>query len=542
MQAVQGDTGGGTAAGAGSLLDRCAILGVLAWQCDAEGMIVKEPREPAELRPWIESALLRSSLKRAASQLPAQGKTPVQKLFEGCWLVPLAQQTGVRCSGWVLALLLEQQAMEAPEFHQICASAGMEPARAARALAPLLKRGSPEIERALAVLQWSQQDLARVQTDKQTLDQFSEKLAQAYEETNLLFRLARFMNCVNDPSQLVQLLCNRLHQILPFRWLAIRFGQTSTTAAELSGRLVVAGNLPCTPQVFERHAADLVEQWTSDFTTRLVDAQQCELAALSRSEILIEPITHDGLLIGAVLAGNKWGADPDVTSGEMRFVDAAANFLGIFHENVTRFAEQHTLFMGMVQALTASVDAKDPYTRGHSERVAYLASQLAAAMKFDKEQVEHYRIAGLLHDVGKIGVPEAVLCKPGRLTAEEFAQIKLHPEIGYRILKDIPALAEALPGVLHHHERWDGRGYPHGLAGEGIPLIGRILALADTFDAMSSTRSYRPAIARNEVIAEIARCAGSQFDPALAPVFTTLDFSGFDRLLERHRIQAVRAA
>jgi HD-GYP domain-containing protein (c-di-GMP phosphodiesterase class II) len=119
-------------------------------------------------------------------------------------------------------------------------------------------------------------------------------------------------------------------------------------------------------------------------------------------------------------------------------------------------------------------------------------------------------IAGLVHDVGKIGVPEAVLLKPGRLTEEEFNWIRKHPGIGYRILKDIPQLKDILPGVLYHHERWDGGGYPQGLSGRQIPLVARLIALADAFDAMSSNRPYRPDLSREHVLDEILKCSGTQ--------------------------------
>jgi HD-GYP domain-containing protein (c-di-GMP phosphodiesterase class II) len=167
---------------------------------------------------------------------------------------------------------------------------------------------------------------------------------------------------------------------------------------------------------------------------------------------------------------------------------------------------------------------------------------MAAALGLDKATIEQYRIAGLVHDVGKIGVPEAVLAKPGRLTDEEFAQIKLHPGIGFNILKDIPALSGVQPGVLWHHERWDGKGYPDRIAGENIPLIARVLALADTFDAMSSNRAYRPAIPRPKVLDEIIKCGGTQFDPQLAPQFVKLDFADFDNALESHRQLDQKAA
>jgi HD-GYP domain-containing protein (c-di-GMP phosphodiesterase class II) len=149
--------------------------------------------------------------------------------------------------------------------------------------------------------------------------------------------------------------------------------------------------------------------------------------------------------------------------------------------------------------------------------------------------VERVRIAGLVHDIGKIGVPEEVLRKPGKLTDEEFEMMKAHPAIGHHILQDIPQLADVLPGVLHHHERYDGRGYPHGLAGEDIPLMARIIALADSFDAMSSTRTYRAAMSRETVLTEIRRCAGAQFDPELAERFVKLDFRAYDEAAARHK-------
>ena len=132
-------------------------------------------------------------------------------------------------------------------------------------------------------------------------------------------------------------------------------------------------------------------------------------------------------------------------------------------------------------------------------------------------------------------MPEHVLLKPGKLNDEEFAWIRKHPEIGYRILKDIPKLDDVLPGVLYHHERYDGRGYPTGLAGEDIPHIARLITLADSFDAMSSTRTYRTGMSREEVLAEIAQCAGTQFDPDMAPIFVDLDFTEYDRLVMEHK-------
>jgi HD-GYP domain-containing protein (c-di-GMP phosphodiesterase class II) len=243
-------------------------------------------------------------------------------------------------------------------------------------------------------------------------------------------------------------------------------------------------------------------------------------------------------VIGLLIAGNKTTDNGEIASPEMQYLDAVAEFIGTFHENMARYSEQRAMSIGTLEALTAAIDAKDPYTRGHSERVAYLSSEIAKAMGLSDDEAERVRISGLVHDVGKIGVPERVLCKAGRLTDEEFGLIKLHPETGHRILKGITLLEHALGGVLHHHERIDGRGYPHGLKGDAIPLTARIIGLADTFDAMSSNRAYRPAMPREKVLAEIARCAGTQLDAAVVAAFTKVDLRGYDELMTRQATAA----
>jgi len=197
-----------------------------------------------------------------------------------------------------------------------------------------------------------------------------------------------------------------------------------------------------------------------------------------------------------------------------------------------RFAvEQQLMFAGTVHALIRTIDAKDPYTRGHSDRVAAFAQLLARTAGFPDDMVARSYLCGTVHDLGKIGVPEAVLCKPGRLTDEEFARIKEHPSIGHRILADIPHLQEVLPGVLEHHERWDGTGYPGRLAGESISLLGRIVCVADCFDAMTSARVYRPARPVGEVLQEIERCAGTHFDPALAEAFARIPLPALESIV-----------
>ena len=177
------------------------------------------------------------------------------------------------------------------------------------------------------------------------------------------------------------------------------------------------------------------------------------------------------------------------------------------------------LFYKTIKLIAAALDAKDPYTHGHSMRVTMYSMILAKKLNLDDTMLEEIETAGLLHDIGKIGIPQSILCKPGKLTNEEFEVMKSHPEQGEKMLKDIKKLTLISNWLRTHHEKWDGTGYPNGLKGEEIPLSGRIIALADTYDAMTSDRPYRKALSHETAIDEIKRCAGTQFDPVLAQLF-----------------------
>jgi HD domain len=186
---------------------------------------------------------------------------------------------------------------------------------------------------------------------------------------------------------------------------------------------------------------------------------------------------------------------------------------------IAQFAEQQRAYEATVGALCQAVETKDFYTRGHSDRVSRGSVMIAREIGMRSERVEAIRYAGMLHDVGKLGVPTRVLQKTGKLTEEEYAAIQLHPMRGLDIVREIGFLDEALAGIMHHHERIDGRGYPMGLAGDEIPEFARVLAVADAFDSMTSTRSYRGARPVEEAIAELRKWSGTQFDPAFVDAF-----------------------
>jgi response regulator RpfG family c-di-GMP phosphodiesterase len=179
----------------------------------------------------------------------------------------------------------------------------------------------------------------------------------------------------------------------------------------------------------------------------------------------------------------------------------------------------NSMVVRSIDAMIKALEAKDFYTRGHSQRVTLYSVAIAEELGVTGQELEDLHRASVLHDLGKIGVREAVLNKPGKLTEEEFEEIVRHPETAVRILDPIPFFRPLLPAILHHHERFDGKGYPARLAGRTIPLASRIMTIADTFDAMTSTRAYRKALPVADAIAEIRRCSGTQFDPDIVPAF-----------------------
>lgn len=244
-------------------------------------------------------------------------------------------------------------------------------------------------------------------------------------------------------------------------------------------------------------------------------------------------VARGNRLFGWVLAVNKLSGDapraigadgtplPDWEFGtfEAGLVSAVVVMLAAHAHNVELMREKEAMLIGVIRAFINALDAKDTYTCGHSDRVALIAKRLAEELQLGREECERVYMAGLLHDIGKIGVADDVLSKPGKLSDEEFQQIKRHPEIGHSILKHVSQLGYVLPGVLHHHETVDGRGYPHALAGEQIPLQGRILAVADAYDAMTSTRPYRMAMPTERAESILREGAGTQWDICVLGAF-----------------------
>ncbi|MFC1806953.1 HD domain-containing phosphohydrolase [Candidatus Omnitrophota bacterium] len=181
--------------------------------------------------------------------------------------------------------------------------------------------------------------------------------------------------------------------------------------------------------------------------------------------------------------------------------------------------EVHELYLGSIISLAAAIDTRDHYTHGHSSKVAKLATEVAKRLNMGADDLERIYFASMLHDIGKIGIPDKILLKPGKLTEKEFNVVKKHPAYGVKILKHIPRLKSIVPIIYHEHERYDGKGYAKGLKGKDIPVESRIIAICDAYEAMTSDRPYRKALAKKIAVAELKKCSGSQFDPNVVKAF-----------------------
>lgn len=374
----------------------------------------------------------------------------------------------------------------------------------------------------LALAEWNAKlRITRLEEETQKL---STHLATTYEEISLLHRLTHNLRISRSDEDLGRIALQWLQEVLPAESVAIRFlplgkaGEQLTLQTRTSPVLLTAGtplDRPRLEALFEH-----VER-TGGHQPLVMNPPVTERSDWPFPEVhqlIGVPLSESDNLFGWLVALNH------VDGGQFGTVEASllgsvGAILGIHSGNIELYRQQSELLAGVVRALTSAIDAKDPYTRGHSDRVARLAVRLAQEMGYDPETFNTIYLSGLLHDIGKIGINDAVLRKPGKLSESEYEHIKQHVEIGHRILVDLKKLDDVLPVVLHHHESWDGQGYPRRLANDQIPQQARIVAVADAYDAMGSDRPYRNGMP-DEKIDEIFRAgAGKQWDPEVVAAF-----------------------
>jgi HD-GYP domain-containing protein (c-di-GMP phosphodiesterase class II) len=360
------------------------------------------------------------------------------------------------------------------------------------------------------------------------IEKISTELAHTYEELMLVYKMSTHMRVTQTYANYLQMACDNLTQLVSVEGIAVFLEKK----VEGMDRLVlIAGSGVVTiDQVIADILHNRLLQEIRNGAEALLDSQvdrpfKYEWPQSIRN-ILAVPLGHDSKVFGLMVATNIQNK-PDFDSVDLKLFTCVANQCSVFIDNGRLFGDLKELFIGSLKALTNSIDAKDRYTRGHSDRVAFIsrwiAERLAERQPVDEDQIHQIYLAGLLHDIGKIGISETVLCKKGKLTDEERSRIMDHPRIGASILSDIKQMKQIVPGVLYHHEKIDGSGYPEGLKGDQIPQIGKIISLADAFDAMTSRRVYRDAMTIKKACAEIEKGLGSHFDESIGRVFLESD-------------------
>lgn len=359
------------------------------------------------------------------------------------------------------------------------------------------------------------------------LHDFAQELSEKYEELNLIYDIGKNLVGTTNARKAITYIVEQAKEIL--------YSDMVMTS--------IPGDAICEIHYSNGHSLpkDICDE------SRLKQIEEAVMKRLSSPEIspahiVLNDVRNDehlghlidvpmGLLavpvrLKAAVAGFlciiNFDLNKSFQTGDVRLTASLAQQISLALTNAELYQDLKDFLLSVIKAMVYSIEAKDAYTKGHSERVSRLAMMMADCMELSLEQKEALNWAAMLHDIGKIGVPEGVLTKPGKLTREEFLQIKKHPEQGYRILLPIEQLKDSLMGIRHHHERYDGTGYPSGLRGKEIPLYAGIIAIADTYDAMTSTRSYRPCMSHEDALAEIVRVKGTQLDPEIVDIFLKL--------------------
>jgi HD-GYP domain-containing protein (c-di-GMP phosphodiesterase class II) len=379
---------------------------------------------------------------------------------------------------------------------------------------------------------------AELQKSRHDVQVLTHNLDSTYEELHLIYAIADEMSLRRNSHRMLERVGLKLLETCRAQGLCFVIGTEAltsnargTTPASVRERgkdVVRVGNVLASADDVERLVREMPVAMSSERHQTLInDVSRCpELSWASPwlKHLAVFPLMQNSTPLGIMLALNCRD-EGDFTTIDAHLMRTVADRLTAKLANHHLYQDLADLLMGLLHSMVNSIDAKDAYTCGHSERVAHVSRALARAAGLRTVECDRIYLAGLLHDVGKIGVADSILTKPGKLTDEEFDALKKHPEMGAKILSPVRQIQDLMPGVLHHHERMDGKGYPHGLVGENIPLMGRIICLADCFDAMTSSRTYRAALPLAGAMDEIRRCAGSQFDPRLAELFLGLDLA-----------------
>jgi len=481
-----------------------------------------------------------SGLRERVRQVTASSSVAVWNALPGIVLgaVPYAEK---RQLVGVLMLAGKSSGFKLGEdIVRVCSKLGLDGIWLNQQAEELPTYGDEAIQRHARLLLSVMRDQLRLSSLEGELESISGQLADTYEELSLIYQISGGMRINRRATDFFKQACLDVMEVIGVRGMGVVLQADNIHRQEP----VLYGQMSLPPGHVKKLGDELMRQLrqrkSAIVVNDLTKDKHFSWMVGSSHQLLAVPLQRQDQVLGCLFGIDKLAGD--FNSVDSKLLSSIANESAIYLENAMLYDDVHGLMMGLLHSLTAAVDAKDAYTCGHSERVAMLGRTLARESGMPEAAAERYYMAGLLHDVGKIGVPEATLNKTGRLTPEEFDQLKKHPQIGVRILRDIRRIEDIIPGVLHHHERYDGKGYPYGLAGENIPIMGRIICLADCFDAMTSNRTYRKGMPLEVAISEIRRCSGTQFDPGLSEIFLKIGRDRLNEMLREHTEKSKKLA
>lgn len=374
---------------------------------------------------------------------------------------------------------------------------------------------TPEIVQKLLDAAWMQVRSSEKENQlKDELFDVAEQIEQTYEEITLLHSLTGNLELTRSPEEVAELCLSRVRELTRAEGAAIWIEDHQGNF-----RFLTDGTL----SLDERGLARLCSRcdrrdWSRPFVKNRLAGTPLEREFPNLRNFMLSSIGDPRQQFGWLIHCNAPG---EFGSVQASLLQSIARILGTHLRNRELFQQNEDLYMSFVRSMVSTIDAKDAYTRGHSERVALVAKILAEQLGLPANEVDDIHLSGLLHDIGKVGVDDRILRKESRLDDDEFEQIKKHPEIGCQILSGLANLERVLPGVRNHHESFDGTGYPDRLKGEEIPLMARILAVADSYDAMGSDRPYRAGLPLERIEAIFRENAGPQWDPRVINAYFT---------------------
>ncbi|HEY6838442.1 MAG TPA: HD domain-containing phosphohydrolase [Geobacteraceae bacterium] len=354
----------------------------------------------------------------------------------------------------------------------------------------------------------------------------SAEVVRVYEEQALIYSLTSKLGTEMDVESICRGVLEEADKILGVQNMAIML--YDEVSNELYTRLCRGRD--CDVAVHFR--ADAANGSVAHILAKGEPVTICDVASVDGPSfpypvrsVLYVPLVTDRRSIGMLLASDKLSGE-EFWSHDLKLMGVLASEVAASIRKAQLYEEISELFMHTVEALASAIDAKDPYTYGHSRRVAQLSTAICEEMGMNRKETRNVELAAILHDIGKIGTPESILRKPGRLDPDEMETVRAHPEQGAHILSNISEFRDVIRWIRHHHEWYDGKGYPDRIAAEHIPLEARVIAVADTFDAMTSDRPYRKGMPSVEAIRIMEECAGSQFDPAVLDTFKKIFSEG----------------